>query len=112
MVSANQFRELVSEYLRGVVDLEAFSKRFAVLFDDIEDSGDADAVRVSYQIESHLADLSAGFVTEAQLRETLISCLVHVDVAIAPEYRLKEMLVKKQPEQASSPFQPQEPSFA
>jgi len=109
MVSASQFREMVSEYLRGVVDLEAFSKQFAVLFDDIEESGDPDAIQLSYQIESHLADVSAGIATEESLRETLIPCLLVID--IDPGFRAPEESVKKQ-ETSSAPYNLSEVSFA
>jgi hypothetical protein len=103
MVSANQFREMVSEYLREVIDLEVFSNRFAVLFDDIEDSGDAEAIQLSYKIESHLADVSAGLIAEAGLREALISCLVVTEVE--PEYRASDILVKLEATSGSEPVE-------
>ena len=85
MVSADQIRGLVSEYLRGVISIELFSERFAVIFDDIEDSGDAAAIKLSYAVESKLADVSAGFASDDFLRESLIPCLLVVETE--PEYR-------------------------
>lgn len=108
MVSASQLRELVSEYLRGAVDLEEFSNRFAVMFDDIEDSDDADAIQLSYRIESHLADVSAGVATEAVLREALIPCLLVV--SIEPDFRAPDETIQKS--EATSPYNPANVQFA
>jgi hypothetical protein len=108
MVSADQFRELVSEYLRGVIELDSFSNRFAVLFDDVEDSNDAPAIQMAYQIESHLADVSAGFSSETVLREALIPCLLVID--IDPESRAPQQTVRKS--ETSAPYSPAEVSFA
>jgi len=108
MVSANHFRELVSEYLRGVINLELFSKRFAALFDNMGGSEDAVAIRLSYQIESALADVSVGFASEADLRDALVPCLTVVD--IDPDSRAPKQTVKKS--EASAPYDPAEVSFA
>lgn len=108
MVSAVQLRELVSQYLRSVIDLEDFSNQFAVLFDDIEDSGDGDAIKLSYYIESQLADVSAGVATEALLREALIPCLTVVNVE--PEFRGPNESVQKS--EATSPYTPADVQFA
>ena len=86
MISADQFRDLVAEYLVGDVDLESFSRKFAVLFDDIEDSGNAEAIELSYQIESALADVSAGLASEEALRECLSKCTYVANVTVYPEF--------------------------
>lgn len=98
MVSAAyQVRELVAAYLRNEINLEAFANRFAVLFDDIEDCNDAEAIRLSYQIESCLADASAGLSSENQLRETVNMALLSVPVEAEPDFRVnEEFFVKKE----------------
>jgi hypothetical protein len=111
MLSANHVRKLVSDFLSGAIDLEKFSTKFAVLFDDIEDSGDADTIRVSYHIESNLADLSAGLISELELRAALTQCLQSVVVDIKPEFRGPEENVQKRPSE-TAPYEPAELEFA
>jgi hypothetical protein len=96
MVSANQFRVLVSDYLRGAVALDDFSNRFAEMFDDVEDDGNVDAVKLSYQIESALADLSVGIISESTLREVLtmfvsnVSVEVNSEFSVSPQHKFKK----------------------
>jgi hypothetical protein len=82
MVSANQIRDMVSDYLLGSIDLEMFSRKFAAVFDDIEDSGDEEAIQLSYKIESILADLSAGLIAEKKVRECLTSLVTKYTIPV------------------------------
>jgi len=86
MISADQFRVLVADYLVGNVYLESFSRKFAVLFDDIEDSGNPESIELSYRIESALADVSAGLASEDSLRECLSKCTYVASVTVNPEF--------------------------
>jgi hypothetical protein len=104
MVSANHFRDMISDYLLGSVDLEGFSKKFEALFDDIEDSGDAGAIELSYQIESSLADVSAGLVSENVLRETLSKCVDTVKIIVNPDY-VAPLASKPNKGETSSPYE-------
>ena len=79
MVSAAHIRDLVYEYLLKNCDLSDFSDQFANMFCDIEDSGDHEAVLLSYRIESELEKVSSGYASEASLREAL-SAIVRVVV--------------------------------
>ncbi len=71
MVSANLIRDLVSDYVLRSIDLESFSKKFSALFENIEDYGEGEAINLSCRIESSLADLSAGLISEDGLRKGL-----------------------------------------
>ena len=97
MSSAYQLRELVAVYLRNEISLEAFADRFAALYDDIENSGDTEAIRLSYQIESCLADASAGLSSEAQLCEAINVALLTIPAEAEPDFRVsEEFFVKKE----------------
>ena len=71
MSSIQELRVLVSEYVKDSIDLPQFAARFAVIFYDIENSGNEDAVQFSYRIESCLAKQSEGVVSTLVLRNSL-----------------------------------------
>lgn len=71
MASAQELRELVSQYLIGSIDLPEFASRFAVFFYDVEDCGDDRAIQFSYRIESQLAKQSEGIISTLVLRNSL-----------------------------------------
>ena len=75
MVCAAQIRDLVYEYLLKHCDLSQFAEQFASIFCDIEDSGDREAVLLSYRIESELEKVSSGYASEASLQDALRVCV-------------------------------------
>ncbi|MES2221881.1 MAG: hypothetical protein V4587_13065 [Acidobacteriota bacterium] len=75
MVSAKILRELISEYLKASIELPQFSARFAVIFYDIEKTGDAEAIQISYRIETQLAKQSEGVISAQVLRSSLASLI-------------------------------------
>jgi hypothetical protein len=77
---------LVSDYLREAIGLDDFANRFAEMFDDVEDEGNVDAVKLSYKIESVLADLSVGLISENTLREALTMSISDVSVEVSSEF--------------------------
>lgn len=74
MVTVNQILKLVSDHLASKT-LDAFATDFAKIFYDIENTGDIDAIKLSYEIESKLADVSAGIASEQALENFLCSKL-------------------------------------
>jgi hypothetical protein len=85
MSAASQIRKSVSNYIARRLDLSAFASEFAVLFCDIEDCGEQDAIRLSYSIESELAKHSEGLFDESVLRNSLIAC-IQADVSQTTTY--------------------------
>lgn len=75
MSVVSQIRNLVSRYVFRDLDLSAFAEQFAVLFCDIEDCGEPDAIRWSYSIESELAKHAEGFLSESALKQNLFASL-------------------------------------
>ena len=70
MTTAKQIHDLIADYLKKK-DLDAFSSAFAELFYDIEQTGDAAAIELAYNVESALACATAGVCSEASLYESL-----------------------------------------
>lgn len=70
MVTVADIQHLISEYLHGE-DVESFAAKFADLFYDIENTGVAGAVQLSYTVESLLASLSAGLLSENDFKTAL-----------------------------------------
>jgi hypothetical protein len=75
MVSAKIIRELVSEYLKASIGLPQFAEQFSAVFYDIEKTGDAEAIQISYRIETQLAKQSEGIISALVLRNSLASLI-------------------------------------
>jgi hypothetical protein len=71
MITVSHIKELVSSYLHGPDTLESFAAKFAVLFYDIEETGDAAAIQLAYEIESKLAAMTAGFGSEDRFKNAM-----------------------------------------
>lgn len=74
MITVTQILKLVSNHLTNKT-LEAFASEFAELFYDIENTGESGAIKLSYKIESKLADVTAGIASESSLENFLQSLL-------------------------------------
>jgi len=74
MITVNHILKLVSDALQ-TKNFELFSAKFSEIFYDIENTGDPEAIKLSYQIESKLADVSAGVASEKSLENFLYSKL-------------------------------------
>src|SRR5271165_6628305 len=75
MASASEIRELVSSYLMNSISLPQLAEKFAVVFYDIEECGNQEAIQLSYGIESQLAKASEGLLSEGSLRNALFSLI-------------------------------------
>src|SRR5207248_4875951 len=72
MITVTHILKLVADALYHK-KFEPFSAKFAELFYDIENTGEPDAVKLAHQIESKLADVSAGIASEQCLENFLLS---------------------------------------
>jgi hypothetical protein len=70
MFTIANIQKLVSAYLGGQ-DIEDFAAKFADVFYDIENTGDPAAIQLSYTIESLLANIAAGFMSEAEFKNAM-----------------------------------------
>jgi hypothetical protein len=71
MVSMNQIRELISNFLAGQKDADSFLDAFSALSVSINKHGEAAAVMLANQVESCLADVRAGFCSIDDLKKSL-----------------------------------------
>ncbi len=70
MITVTDIQKLISAYLKNA-DLESFNVKFAELFYDIEHTGDPSAVQFSYEVESMLAAVITGMMSEKQFTNVL-----------------------------------------
>lgn len=70
MVTVNEIQKIIYSYLTDK-NLDSFSEKFAVMFYDIEKTGDEAAVQFSYEIESMLAAITAGHLDEAAFHDVM-----------------------------------------
>jgi len=71
MIVVKNVQELIAKYVLGNMDVEAFGTQFSELFYDIEKTGETDAVKLSYAVQSKLADFSVNAASEASLKNFL-----------------------------------------
>ena len=81
MITVIQIVKLISDALQHH-DYEVFSAKFAELFYDIEKTGEPDAIKLAYEIESKLADVSAGIASERSFENFLSSKLPLNKIAV------------------------------
>ena len=75
MISANQIRELVASYLASR-DAENFALSFSALSYNIHKNGDPEAIELANQIESKLADLHGGCISQDSFKKALFDMMV------------------------------------
>lgn len=85
MITTADIKELITSYLQGKDDLESFGSKFAVLFYDIENTGDPAAVKLSYEIESELAAITAGIASEPQFKN-IMEALIPANRSVVQAY--------------------------
>lgn len=71
MVFAHQIREAVASYLSKAIDANGFLLKFSNLSHNVHRAGEPEAVRLADSIESRLADLRAGCISELEFRSLL-----------------------------------------
>jgi hypothetical protein len=82
MVFAHQIRNVVAEYLSKDLDASGFLCKFSALSFNVRKDGEAEAIRLSDQIESCLVDLRAGCIKQLQFHAILRELIHASDVNV------------------------------
>src|ERR1700688_4503338 len=81
MITSKDILDLVKQYAE-TNDLETFTHSFAPMFYDIEETGDADAIQMAYEVESMFSAMTAGVCSEAAFQAAMKSLSPSISIVL------------------------------
>jgi hypothetical protein len=67
-----EIQKLLGKFVAAEIDYRELRGQFAALCQSIEDSGEPEAIRLSYAVESELADFSEDLISPEELKRRLV----------------------------------------
>jgi hypothetical protein len=81
MITKKEILDLIAQYIE-TQNLGTFAASFAVMFYDIEATGDPDAILLAYEVEAALAAVTGGVCSETALFVAMKSLAPSVSIVI------------------------------